>query len=142
MTIPTTPGTHARARTPIAATIRRIAAIGTLTLTVFGLSAAAASAGSDETITTKRGEVTFLNYYDVLSADDTKRDGYGIVAYLEWQGDQYETDATVTDDNGADNGGFGNRVPLREGTPVWLMMCYVNKAGDWVQCSDWQRATA
>jgi hypothetical protein len=143
MNVPTTPGTRVRVRNSNAGIVRRVVAIGALALTVFGLSVSAASAGSDETITTKRGKVQFLNYLDVLSAEDTKRDGYGIEAYLEWNGDLYTSYESFTDDDGAGNGSYGGAIPrLREGTRVWLMMCYVNKAGERVQCSDYQRATA
>jgi hypothetical protein len=43
------------------------------------------------------------------------------------------------------NGAYGHaaskNLSLREGTPVWLTMCYVNK-GVKVKCSSPQRATA
>jgi len=121
----------------------RAAAGGTVLLSSHVLTEAAQTVDDVETIKTKRGEVTFLHYGDSLHAQDTKRDGYGIEAQLEWQGDQYTTDESVTDDNGPSDGGSGKAVlRLREGTPVWLMMCYVNKKGRRVQCSGWQRATA
>ena len=61
MNISTTPGTVGRVRTPKAAIIRRLAVICALAVSVFAVSASAASAGSDESITTKHGSAAFID---------------------------------------------------------------------------------
>ena len=71
MSIPaTTPGTLGRVRTPKAAIIRRLALASALAVTVLGPGASAASAGSDESITTKHGSAAFIDRGETLIAND------------------------------------------------------------------------
>src|SRR5262245_44051994 len=87
MTIPTTtPGNLGRAHISSSATIiRRLAAIWVLALTVFGLGVSAASAGSDESITTKHGSAAFIDKGETLIANDKKKDRFSVMASLTWK---------------------------------------------------------
>jgi hypothetical protein len=117
--------------------VRRIAVTSALILSVFGLSASAASAGEVENIHTKGGSVGFNDKNEIVVAFDHLLDGYGVRAYLSWRGGK----AWVTD-YGAYGDTASMNLSLREGTPVWLTMCYINKKGAKVKCSSPQRATA
>jgi hypothetical protein len=143
MTIPsTTPGTLARARTPIAAMIRRLAAISALALTVFGLSVPVASAGESERIRTKGGLVEFQAHGDILRALDTRRDGYAVRARLTWfdRLDGTFHKAFVTDPNSAGTS-RAKPLPIPEGTSVHLKVCYIDNTGP-VSCSKEQDGVA
>jgi hypothetical protein len=138
MSIPhTTPGTPGRVRTTKAAIIRRLAAIGALALTVVGLSTAVASAGSDESITTKRGSASFNDNTEIVTANDTLADKQGVQAFLFWNGQS----VTVTDGNGANNSPNTRKLSIPEGTKVGLKLCYVDN-GVVKKCSRPQSATA
>ena len=125
----TTPGNLGRGR--------RLATIGALAATMFGLSASAASAGTDESITTARGSASFNDRSEIVTANDTKKDGIGIQAFLFWNG----RSVTVTDGNGANNSPNTKNLSIPEGTKVKLKLCYVNN-GTVFKCSRPQAATA
>jgi hypothetical protein len=108
-----------------------------LALTVFGLSVSAASAGSDESIKTNRGLAAFNDSSEIVTANDTKGDGFGIQAFLFWNG----RSVTVTDGNGANNSPNTKNLSIPEGTTVKLKLCYVDN-GVVKKCSRAQRATA
>jgi hypothetical protein len=137
MTIPsTTPGTLGRAQTPIAAIVRRLAVIAALTLTVLGLGVPAASAGEPQQIRTHGGHAVFDDLGELLVVTDTRRDGLSVMANLTW------ADGSITaTDSGPGGSGETKNVSIREGTVVWLIMCYeVN--GVTVKCSHSQRGVA
>jgi hypothetical protein len=141
-----TPGTLSRARSPIAATIRRIALTGALVLTVFGLSVPAASAGESQEIDTDGG----LVHFDVsdgigdstqnLGVLDERRDGYGVRAYLHWTDRDGPHTASVTDPTSSGKGD-AKGLSILSGTAVLLSMCYIDN-GRIVQCSFSQPAEA
>jgi hypothetical protein len=117
--------------------IRRLAALGALALAVFGLCVAGASAGTDESIETKRGIAAFNDRSEIVTANDKKRDGFGIQAHLFWKG----RSVTVTDGGGNDGIPNTKNLSIPEGTRVSLKLCYVDN--DVVKkCSRVQRATA
>jgi hypothetical protein len=130
MTFPTTPGTHARARPPIAAVLRRLAATGALALTVFAVSAGTATAGESESIKTDGGHVTFEHRDEEVTAEDTRVDGLGVQAVLVWV-DETDHNRTVfvVDATGADDLSKFKDLTIREGTRVALTMCYVDDFG-------------
>ena len=84
MTIPTTPGI-----------IRRLAALCVLAVTAFGLSVPAASAGTDESITTKRGSASFNDKDEIVTANYKLKDGIGIQAFVFWKTKKGTVSATV-----------------------------------------------
>lgn len=127
MSIPTTtPGKIAR----------RIGLVSALALAVgCGLSAPAASAAENARIDGKYGFVRFDAYGEVIEAADIWVDGYGVRAYLEWDGGR----ASVT--AAGDLYPVSKNLSIREGTDVWLTMCYTNN-GHAFKCSDPERAEA
>jgi hypothetical protein len=145
MTLPTTPGTLGRVRISMAATIRQIAAICVLAVTVFTLSVSAASAGTDESITTKRGSASFNDKDEIVTANDRLEDGIGIQAHVFWKiktsSGTKTVSATVTDGNGANNSPNTKNLRIREGTKVRMKLCYVD-GGIVTKCSRVQFATA
>jgi len=127
MTLPTTtPGTLAR----------RLAAITALTLTVFGLSVSAASAGVPQQIRTHGGHAVFDDLGELLVVKDKRADGLSVMANLTWSNQT----VTVTD-SGPGGGGQTRNLSIREGTTVWLVMCY-HVGGTIVKCSRVQRGVA
>jgi hypothetical protein len=140
MNIPsTTPGTHARPQTVIAA---RVATIGALAMTVLALSVPAASAGDSEGIETERGSIAFHHTGDWLWALDLQGgDGYRVRAYLKWTQDGYRHTADVTD-NHPRRPRAGRNLSIPEGTEVLLKMCYIDTGGQVQKCSRWQDAKA
>jgi hypothetical protein len=125
MTFPTTPG------------IRKLAATIAITATACGIAAPAALAGTDESITTARGSASFNHKDEILTANDKKKDGFGIMAFLFWGGKS----VTVVDGNGANNSPNSKDLNIREGTKVKLKLCYVDN-GVVFKCSKPQGATA
>jgi hypothetical protein len=148
MTIPfTTPGAFVRARSPIAGVLVRLAAVGALALTVFAVSASAASAGSHERILTRGGVVWFDHTGDYIGALDRRKDGYAVRAYLNWRVGEDLYEEEVTDDRGFTPGpadpdrAVYRKLFIPEGTTVTLTMCYAE--GDINRrCSQGQRAEA
>ena len=142
MTIPTTtPGTLGRAHTSAATIIRRLAAIWVLALTVFGLGVSVASAGSDESITTKHGSAAFIDKGETLIANDKKKDRFSVMASLTWKEGKKGRSATVRDGNGPGNTPNSINLRIRERTTVHLKLCYVDN-GVVFKCSNAQSATA
>lgn len=143
MNIPTTtPGTLARVRTSTAAITRRIIAIGALALLVFGLSASAASAGADQSIHLRGGWVSFKDEGEILTAKDTRADGWSVEAFLSWSG-RFPGATAVKDGSGADNVPNVKNLSFREGKDLFLTLCYTNDQGpDRKKCTRRQRAEA
>ncbi len=138
MPIPTTPGTHGRVLT-------WMAAIAAIVVTIsLGATAAPAHAESNESIKVAGGKVSFIGHGNGLAAKDSRKDGYCMVARLRYRyfdelgNIQYGFYGTA-----ACGAGKGNlrRLPLAEGTKVEIQACY-GKNGKSVRCSDFQRATA
>jgi hypothetical protein len=107
---------------------------------LLGLLPAAALAGQDQSITTKKGHVAFEAHGEWLWACDTDYDGLGVRAYLrigtskQWQVTDYSS--------------YGGRtlcetrnLDIAEGTTVYLQMCYTQDKKD-VMCSGTQKAVA
>ncbi len=140
MTIPTaTPGALARARTPFAGLLARLALAGAAVLAVCALAAPVASADpGDERIDGKYGFVEFQSDGEILRAADIVPDGYGVRAYLRWKGGN---SASAWDTKGIDHYPDVRNLSIREGTRVSLTMCYTRNGVD-VRCSDYQLGTA
>jgi hypothetical protein len=117
--------------------VRRLAAIGALTLAVSGLGVSAASAGQSEQIVTKGGIVQFRDHGEILAATDTRADGYDVRAELYWAGGR----AFVADFGFDDARERHVNLAIREGTDVKLRMCYIADARP-VHCSGLQNAVA
>lgn len=117
--------------------IRRLAAVASLALTVFGLSASLASASQSQNISTERGAVWFDHNGDRLYAIDTKVDGMGVQAFLTWN----RTHSASVVDRGAHGAPVPKNLDLPEGTILELQMCYFRDSG-LVRCSDPQTAIA
>jgi hypothetical protein len=130
-----------RTTTP-GAMVRRLAATGALAVTMFGVSVSAASAGTDESITTKRGSASFNDNTEIVTANDTLANKQGVQAFLSWKTKSGKgRSVTVEDGNGANNSPNTKHVSLPEGTKVHLKLCYVNN-GTVFKCSKPQAATA
>ena len=112
-------------------------------MTLFALSVPVASAGESEMIEGERGFVSFDHYGEVLTAfAGPYAGGRGVRAYLEWT-DEGEKKARVTALQGT--GGTGKEtknLTIREGTTVYLRMCYTNLSNEDYKCSKRQRAVA
>ena len=140
MTIPdTTPGTIGCVRHSKSAIFRRLAAIGALALAVCGLSAAAASAGSNERIDVRYGYVTFDSEGERLAAGDLWPDGRGVRAKLTWFEDGVKHIEAVTD--GSEGLESSRNLSIPEGTTVFLQLCYTRDGVD-DTCTKSQRAEA
>ncbi|OLT25952.1 hypothetical protein BJF79_12590 [Actinomadura sp. CNU-125] len=100
------------------------------------ITATAAWAGEDESITTERGRVAWVSYGDKVYVSDTKKDGISIVGY-------YKGQAGIEHDLRAS--GVGETVyktyDQREGSPVYIQMCY-RDGNVIIKCSQWQKGTA
>jgi hypothetical protein len=104
---------------------------------VFGLSAPAASAGEPQQIHTDGGSVVFDDLDELVVAKDERADGLSVMANLTWA----DGSVTAVDDSGANGSGETKDVSIREGTEVWLIMCY-EVDGLIVNCSGSQRGMA
>jgi hypothetical protein len=133
MTLPTTPG-------PLGIT-RRLTAIFVLAATVFGFSVSAASAGTDESITTKYGTASFNHKDEIVTADDKRKDGIGVQAFVFWKIKKQTVSVTVTDGNGANNSPNTKNLKIPEGRKVKMKLCTVDN-GVVLDCSRVQFATA
>jgi len=118
-------------------TVRRLAAISALALTVFGLGASTASASQSQNISTERGAVWFNHDGDRLYAIDTKVDGMGVQAFLTWN----RTRSASVSDRGAHGPPKPKNLDIPEGTILELQMCYFRNSG-LVKCSKPQTAIA
>jgi hypothetical protein len=110
-------------------------AVGAVSL--FGLSASTASAGSYETIRTKGAYAKFDDLGEHLMVGDIAKDRRGARAYLRWPGGN---SASVIAE------GFNEPLSRRdlsipEGTKVTLTVCHTKRQVD-VECSDFQWAEA
>jgi hypothetical protein len=114
---------------------KRFAVIGALALFGFGVGAPVALGAEDARIDGKYGYVTFKANGEIIEAADIYKDGYGVRAYLRWQGGS----ASVT------SAGKLYPVPknlsIPERTTVYLTMCYTNN-GHAFKCSAPRRAEA
>lgn len=141
MNVSTTPGTFSRARSSHAAVVRRLAVISALALTLFGLSVPAASAGESESISTKRGAISFRDKGERLVALDKRKDGLSIRAYLQTRNGSLlsvtdpRTDGLLVIPAVRDLSG----ILIQENEPVRIWMCYV-KFGVDVKCSNFKTA--
>jgi hypothetical protein len=112
-----------------------------LAVSVFAVSVSAASAGSDESITTKHGSAAFIDSGETLIANDKSKDRFSVMASLTWKEGKKGRSATVRDGNGPGNTPNSRNLGIREGTRVHLKLCYVNN-GVVFKCSKAQAATA
>ena len=132
MTVPrTTPGVLGRAL--LAALLAT--AIGAVTL--LGLGASTASAGSPEEIRTAGAWAKFDDLGEHLMVGDIAKDGKGARAYLHWAGGNSASVHVAGYAKPLDK----RDLSIREGTKVTLTVCYTKKGVD-VQCSDFQWAEA
>ena len=109
-----------------------LASVGTIAV------ATSASAGSNQLITTKSGNVAWYHDGDKILACDADKDGMSIDANYRRGGDSglgYTVNAS----------GAGNcdstTWNLEEGRPVEIRMCY-RQGGVILECSAWQRGVA
>lgn len=117
-------------------TVPKIGALAlTLVVAVLALGAATASAQKNARIDGRYGYVSFDAHGEVITAADIWVDGYGVRAKLEWDGGR----ATVT--AAGDLYPVSKNLSIREGTDVWLTMCYTNN-GKAFKCSAPRRAEA
>jgi hypothetical protein len=134
MTFPTTtPGTRVR---------NVAAAVVAAALIALGLGVDAASAdrpSQSEVIVTKGGIVRFQHHGDILKAKDTRQDSYGVLARLALSKEQ--TLGLALDPSSRGKGRSKN-LNVREGTIVYLQMCYQDHRGNNVRCSGVERAVA
>jgi hypothetical protein len=121
------------------ASARRSAAAGALTLALGGLAAQPASAGSDERIDVKYGYATFRSDGDRLAAGDIWADGRGVRARLTWVRRGKTKRASVLD--GSAGYESARHLSIREGTTVYLQLCYTNDGKD-LNCTRAQKAEA
>jgi hypothetical protein len=124
-------------------TTKRLAALGASAAAVFALNAPVASAGQSQLIEGQYGSVTFDHYGEILTAyAGPYAGGRGVRAYLEWT-DQGSHKTSVTALEGA--GGTGKKsknLSIREGTTVYLRMCYTNLQNEDYKCSKRQKGVA
>ncbi|HWK29986.1 MAG TPA: hypothetical protein VNS09_25680 [Solirubrobacter sp.] len=114
-----------------------------LALGLLGLGAATAHAGQSQSIETERGSVRFEHYGEILTAyAGPYAGGRGIRAYLDWT-DRGRKHAVVTALQGAGGTGTASKnLSIREGTTVYLRMCYTNLQNEDTRCSKRQRGVA
>jgi hypothetical protein len=105
------------------------AVAGTLAALALGLGASPAPAAQDVRIDGKYGYVTFEANGEVIKAADIYQDGYGVRAYLKWDGGS----AQVT--NSGELYPVPKNLSIPENTTVYLRMCYTNN-GNPFNCSD------
>jgi hypothetical protein len=106
-------------------------------VSLFGLGASTASAGSPEEIRTTGAWAKFDDLGERLMVGDIAKDGKGARAYLHWAGGN---SASVY------VGGYAEPLDTRdlsipEGTNVTLTVCHTKRRVD-VDCSDFQWAEA
>ncbi|MDJ1137968.1 hypothetical protein [Streptomyces iconiensis] len=114
--------------------VGRAAVVGIATLATFGVSTTTASAGVTQSIRTERAGAWFYHYGDVLVASDYKKDGIGARAILTWGGNK-----VVVTANGGVNDSEEKDLNIKEGTTVWLQLCYT---GGSTSCSAVQKGIA
>ncbi len=106
---------------------------------MLGPGATTAFAGQSQTIETERGSVRFEHRGEILTAyAGPYAGGRGIRAYLDWT-----KHAIVTALQGAGSTGSKSKnLAIREGTTVYLRMCYTNLDNEDTRCSKRQRGVA
>ncbi|HWK29987.1 MAG TPA: hypothetical protein VNS09_25685 [Solirubrobacter sp.] len=109
-------------------TAKKAAMTGALASLALGAGVPAASAAQDVRIDGKYGYVTFKAYGEIIEAADIYKDGYGVRAYLKWEGGS----AQVT--NAGKLYPVSKNLSIPEGTTVYLRMCYTNN-GKAFKCS-------
>ncbi|MGW6455940.1 hypothetical protein ACWF94_08415 [Streptomyces sp. NPDC055078] len=114
----------------------RATVVGIATLAAFGAGMSTASAGTTQSIRTERAGAYFYDWGDQLRVSDYKKDGLGARAYLTWGSNKASVHA-----NGGVNDSAEKDLNLKEGTTVWLTLCYTDKGED-VQCSAPQKGVA
>jgi hypothetical protein len=140
MTVPdTTPGTISRVRNSKATIVRRLAAASALALAVCGLSAALASAGSNERIDVKYGYATFDSEGERLAAGDIWPDHRGVRAKLTWFEDGVKHFEAVTD--GSEGLESSRNLSIPDRTTVFLQLCYTRDGVD-DNCTESRRGEA
>lgn len=102
---------------------------GTALVTQQSAEADVAGSGKTVSIRTKRGAVYFYSYGDVLHVGDYYEDGLGIRGYAVANGKRY----TAYTNDGL-NSGDDTNLNFKEGTPVWIQLCYTDNGED-VKCS-------
>lgn len=85
--------------------------------------------GTTASIRTQRGAVYFYHWGDKLRVSDYKKDGYGVRGYLIANGKKYSVYTGAGKDTGHEK-----TINLREGTRVFIQLCYTKNAAD-VKCS-------
>jgi hypothetical protein len=131
MTVPsTTPGLLRRVRAALLA-----ASIGAVTM--LGLGASTADAGSYEEIRTAGAWAKFDDIGEHLMVGDIAKDRKGARAYLNWAGGNSASVHVAGYAKPLDD----KDLSIPEGTKVTLTVCYTKRGVD-VQCSDFQWAEA
>jgi hypothetical protein len=99
--------------------------------------------GTTQSIRTERSGAYFYDFAgtnqpksEVLRVSDYKVDGYGARAYLTW----HDNKIAVYTNKGV-NTYDEKTINIREGTTVWLQLCFTNN-GKNVRCSGTQRGVA
>jgi hypothetical protein len=93
-------------------------------------------AGEDERIRAKGGTAWFFHHGEIVKVQDTRRDGLGVRAYLIGVG------TTVVEDRGAGGKPRSKNLSIPDGQRVEIALCYFDKAGNQVDCSERQSAVS
>lgn len=114
-------------------------AAGCLAAAAIGLVAPTAAAAESHSVEIPgtRGKSSFEHRGDLVRVSDTRRDGFGVRAYLRW-GEQES--AMVNNTRGASST-VSKSLDIPEGTTVRLTMCYTVDAVD-QQCSNSHQGVA
>ncbi len=93
-------------------------------------------AGEDERIRAAGGTAWFFHHGEIVKVEDTRRDGLGVRAYLLGVG------TTEVTDRGADRKARYRNLSIPDGQRVEIALCYFDKAGNQVDCSERQSAVS
>jgi hypothetical protein len=123
------------------ATGRAVAGIAVVSAALL-VGAPPAHAGGDASITVSGGKATFKNYGEILTAEDSRKDGRCVRAHLTWIGagpnaPVLHGTATACGSGTSDK----TNLSIGEGKDVSLEVCYVG-GGRPDQCSDRVDGTA
>ncbi|MEU4495578.1 hypothetical protein OG729_38510 [Streptomyces sp. NBC_00210] len=120
-------------------TARKTALAATAALAMTGICAstsmAAEAMGATAVIRTSRSAAYWYHGTNTLHVGDYKADGIGARAYLTWGGNKVSVYA-----NG-ENKGQDKHLSIREGTTVWLQLCYTREGKNY-QCSATKKGVA
>ncbi len=123
--------------------LHRTILAGVAVLAVSALSPATASAGESEMIETQYGSVVFEHYGEILTANvGPYAGGRGVRAYLDWTDGAAKKASVLALPGATGVGSKSKNLSIREGTTVYLRMCYTNIQTEDTQCSKRQRAVA